>query len=154
MSMYTIEDLARLEMDELQSKQRLAEARAQLKPQNLQRYKEQLRLNGFTIQELFSEEEIITAVKEIIKNNPKLGKGLVPKAPATELPAIFKDPATGKEWSGRGPKIISWLEDYKKAGKKYSEFLVPGTTWTGDKDKPPKSPPHWVRALREEKYKI
>ena len=39
------------------------------------------------------------------------------------VPAKFRDPATGKTWSGRGMTPV-WLREYEEQGRKREEFAV------------------------------
>lgn len=48
------------------------------------------------------------------KPSPQRGKKVPPK---------YKDPKTGKSWTGRGATPV-WMRDYEKAGKKRDDFLI------------------------------
>jgi DNA-binding protein H-NS len=43
--------------------------------------------------------------------------------PKGKAPAKYRDPATGAEWSGRGP-AAKWMKPYLAKGKKKSDFLI------------------------------
>lgn len=40
-----------------------------------------------------------------------------------KAPVKFRDPATGKTWSGRGMTPV-WLREYEESGKKRAKFAV------------------------------
>lgn len=54
---------------------------------------------------------------------PYAGKRRKASGPRGKAPAKFKDPATGKTWSGRGMTPV-WLREYEEAGKKRSKFAI------------------------------
>lgn len=42
---------------------------------------------------------------------------------ATKVSAKYRDPETGKTWSGRGMAPV-WIREYEKAGRKRADFLI------------------------------
>lgn len=51
------------------------------------------------------------------------GKARKAKGARGKVPPKYRDPATGKTWSGRG-KEPTWLVAYKRKGKKREDFAI------------------------------
>ena len=62
------------------------------------------------------------------KPAPKVVSRAKPKATRkpskkSKVPAKFRDPETGKTWSGRGMAPV-WMRDYEAAGRKRADFAI------------------------------
>ena len=57
-------------------------------------------------------------VSKVSRSNPKSKPGKTGK-----VAAKYRDPATGRSWSGRGRPPV-WLREYEEAGHKRAEFVV------------------------------
>ena len=113
--------------------------------------KPKLNFNGMNVDELLALRQKVddqiaaTAAKEVaelqgkmdklqsfVREKPKAApeptkpvkraKSRARKKPA-KVSAKFRDPATGKTWSGRGMTPV-WLREYEEQGKKRTQFAV------------------------------
>jgi len=142
---YTFEEIKKLEQKAAEAAQKLEEARQEFKSVSIVKVKEEIKLFGLSPLELFTRQEIESALDRA----PKKQSSEKPKdddaKPRVNV-VIFRDPASGTEWNGKGPTIPKWLVALKQNGKLYKDFLVEGTKWNGKLEKAP----HWVKALKEE----
>ena len=142
---YTFEEIKKLEQKAAEAAQKLEEARQEFKSVSIVKVKEEIKLFGLSPLELFTRQEIESALDRA----PKKQSSEKPKEddakPRVKV-VIFRDPASGTEWNGKGPMIPKWLVALKQDGKLYKDFLVEGTKWNGK----PEKAPHWVKALQEE----
>lgn len=74
------------------------------------------RVETIASSELAALEEKMNALKPFA--GKRRSSGVRSKAPVK-----FRDPKTGKTWSGRGMTPV-WLRDYEEAGKKRESFAV------------------------------
>ena len=142
---YTFEEIKKLEQKAAEAAQKLEEARQEFKSVSIVKVKEEIKLFGLSPLELFTRQEIESALDRA----PKKQSSEKPKdddaKPRVNV-VIFRDPASGTEWNGKGPMIPKWLVALKQDGKLYKDFLVEGTKWNGK----PEKAPHWVKALQDE----
>ena len=142
---YTFEEIKKLEQKAAEAAQKLEEARNEFKSVSVVKVKEEIKLFGLSPLELFTRQEIESALERA----PKKQSSEKPKdddaKPRVNV-VIFRDPVNGTEWNGKGPTIPKWLVALKQDGKLYKDFLVEGTKWNGK----PEKAPHWVKALQEE----
>lgn len=80
--------------------------------------------------EIKRKEEVSTAITQIKALMSQhgitledLGASAKKTRKVSEVKAKYRDPATGKDWSGRG-KPPSWMTVQLQAGKQKSDFLI------------------------------
>ena len=142
---YTFEEIKKLEQKAAEAAQKLEEARNEFKSVSVVKVKEEIKLFGLSPLELFTRQEIESALERSAKRLPAEKTKDDDAKPRINV-AIFRDPLSGNEWNGKGPAIPKWLVALKQNGKLYKDFLVEGTKWNGK----PEKAPHWVKALQEE----
>ena len=96
-----------------------------------------MKLNAMSMDELMAlREEVDTLIQsraeeqyaELAEKMEKLaplvkGRSTGRSKPRGKVPAKFKDPKTGKPWSGRG-QLPVWLREYEAQGKKREQFAI------------------------------
>ena len=142
---YTFEEIKKLEQKAAEAAQKLEEARQEFKSVSIVKVKEEIKLLGLAPLELFSRQEIESALEHAPKKQSSEKTKDEEVKPRVNV-VIFRDPESKNEWNGKGPMIPKWLVALKQNGKLYKDFLVEGTKWNGK----PEKAPHWVKALREE----
>lgn len=76
------------------------------------------RIQEVAAAELSALEDKVKALKPLTTKKRKSSGTRGKKAPVK-----FKDPATGKTWSGRGVTPV-WLREYEEQGKKREKYAV------------------------------
>lgn len=142
---YTFEEIKKLEQKAAEAAQKLEEARNEFKSVSVVKVKEEIKLFGLSPLELFTRQEIESALERAPKKQSSEKTKDDESKPRVNV-VIFRDPVSGIEWNGKGPAIPKWLVALKQDGKLYKDFLVEGTKWNGK----PEKAPHWVKALKEE----
>ncbi len=142
---YTFEEIKKLEQKAAEAAQKLEEARQEFKSVSIVKVKEEIKLFGLSPLELFTRQEIESALDRASKKQSSEKPKDDDAKPRVNV-VIFRDPESKNEWNGKGPTIPKWLVALKQDGKLYKDFLVEGTKWNGK----PEKAPHWVKALQEE----
>ena len=100
---FSMDDLEKLDMEQLIELKQMVEARVQQIAET----------------EMQSLQAKMDRLKAVVSETKAGGK----KTSGTKAPAKFRDPTTGKTWSGRGMTPV-WLREYEEAGRSREEFAV------------------------------
>ena len=77
------------------------------------------RISALAETEMESLQEKMNALEPYLAGSRRAKR----KDAGKKAPAKFKDPASGKTWSGRGMTPV-WLREYEAAGRKREEFAL------------------------------